>query len=103
MIVKGNCGGQIPIDPNAFEINNKGELTMSKGSQQAIPFKNITVEGDAVINHLDVTGSAVVPDPSDDKDIANKKYVDAHYIKSPNGTLFKIQVTNDGALSATQV
>lgn len=103
MNVKGNCGGQIPVDPDAFDINAKGELTMNKGAENAVLFKNIDVVGDATINHLDVTESIVVPPPSDANDATNKSYVDAHYITAPNGTLYQIKVSNDGTLSATKV
>lgn len=103
MNVKGNCGGQIPIDPDAFDINAKGELTMNKGAENAILFKNIDVVGDATINHLDVTESIVVPPPSDANDATNKGYVDSHYITSPNGTLYQIKVADDGTLSAAKV
>lgn len=103
MNVRGNCGGLIPVDSSAFAINDNGELTMNKGAENAVPFKNIKVDGDATINHLDVTDSIVVPDPSDEKEATNKKYVDAHYIISPDGTKWQIKVSNDGTLSAAKV
>lgn len=103
MKIKGSCGGLIPIDPDAFDINAKGELTMNKGADRAVLFKNIDVVGDAIINHLDVTESIVVPTPSDTNDAANKGYVDAHYITSTNGTLYKIVVSDDGTLSTQTV
>lgn len=103
MNVRGNCGGLIPVDSSAFAINDDGELTMNKGAESAVQFKNITVDGDAIINHLDVTDSIVVPDPSDEKEATNKKYVDAHYITSPDGTKWQIKVSNDGTLTATKV
>lgn len=103
MNVRGNCGGLIPVDSSAFAINDDGELTMNKGAENAVQFKNITVDGDAIINHLDVTDSIVVPDPSDEKEATNKKYVDAHYITSPDGTKWQIKVSNDGTLTATKV
>lgn len=103
MNVKGNCGGQIPIDPDAFDINENGELTMNKGTENAVSFKNIKVDGDAVINHLDVTDSIVVPIPSDLNEVTNKRYVDSHYITSPNGTVYQIKVADDGTLSTSKV
>lgn len=103
MEVKGNCGGLIPVDPDAFDVNAKGELTMNKGADKAVLFKNIDVVGDALINHLDVTESIVVPTPSDANDAANKGYVDAHYITSANGILYKIVVSDDGTLSTQAV
>lgn len=103
MLVKGNCGGMIPVDDNTFGVNAKGELTMNVGEQNAVPFKNIDVEGDATINHLDVVDSIVVPDPTDEKEAVNKKYADAHYIMSPNGTQYRITVNDNGELSATPV
>lgn len=102
MNVKGNCGGQIPIDPDAFDINENGELTMNKGTENAVSFKNIKVDGDAVINHLDVTDSIVIPIPSDLNEAANKGYVDSHYITSPNGTVYQIKVADDGTLSTSK-
>ena len=86
MYIKGNCGGQIPIDPATMSVNEKGELCVNQGGEAATEFKNISVTGDAVINHLDVTDSIVVPTPTDNNDAVNKQYVDAHYITSPNGT-----------------
>lgn len=103
MLVKGNCGGMIPVDDSTFGVNAKGELIMNVGEQNAVPFKNIDVEGDATINHLDVVDSIVVPDPSDLKEAANKKYVDAHYITSPNGTKYQIVVNDNGELSTASV
>lgn len=102
MNVKGNCGGQIPIDSDAFDINANGELTINKGAENAVPFKNIKVDGDAVINHLDVTDSIVLPIPSDLNEAANKGYVDSHYITSPNGTVYQIKVADDGTLSTSK-
>lgn len=103
MFIKGNCGGQIPVDASTFSINDAGELSMNKGEKNAVPFKNIEVEGDATINHLDVVDSIVVPPPNDEKDACNKGYVDAHYITSPNGTKYRIVVDDNGALSTTLV
>lgn len=103
MLVKGNCGGMIPVDDNTFGVNANGELTMNVGEQNAVPFKNIDVEGDATINHLDVVDSIVVPDPTDLKEATNKKYVDAHYITSPNGTQYQIVVNDNGELSTISV
>lgn len=103
MNAQGNCGGLIPVDPDAFDINAKGELTMNKGADKAVLFKNIDVVGDALINHLDVTDSIVVPEPSDANDATNKAYVDAHYIISPNGTKYQIKVADDGTLSTSVV
>lgn len=102
MNVKGNCGGQIPIDPDTFDINAKGELTMNKGAENAVLFKNIWVDGDAVVDHLDVKNSIVVPIPSDLNEAANKGYVDSHYITSPNGTVYQIKVADDGTLSTSK-
>ena len=102
MNVRGNCGGLIPVDSSSFSINENGELTMNKGTENAVPFKNIKVDGDAVINHLDVTDSIVVPIPSDLNEAANKGYVDSHYITSPNGTVYQIKVADDGTLSTSK-
>ena len=103
MYVKGNCGGQVPIDPATLGVNGAGELCVKQGSDSSFEFKNLSVTGDAVINHLDVEDSIVVPTPTDANDAANKGYVDAHYITAPNGTLYQIKVANDGTLSATAV
>lgn len=103
MYAKGNCGGQIPIDPATMSVNGKGELCVKQGGESAFEFKNLTVTGDAVINHLDVTDSLVVPTPTDNNDATNKQYVDAHYIVSPNGTKYQIKVADDGTLSAEAV
>lgn len=103
MLVKGNCGGMIPVDDNTFGVNTNGELTMNVGEKNAVPFKNIDVEGDATINHLDVVDSIVVPDPTDEKEAVNKKYADAHYIISPNGTKYQIVVNDNGELTTVKV
>lgn len=103
MYAKGNCGGQIPIDPATMSVNGKGELCVKQGGDVAFEYKNLNVTGDAVINHLDVTDSIVVPTPTDNNDAANKQYVDAHYITSPNGTKYQIKVADDGTLSAEAV
>lgn len=102
MNVRGNCGGLIPVDPDAFDINGKGELTMNKGEKNSVLFNNIWVDGDAVVDHLDVKNSIVVPIPSDLNEAANKGYVDSHYITSPDGTKWQIKVSNDGTLSAVK-
>lgn len=103
MYVRGNCGGQIPIDPATMNVNDKGELCVNQGSESSFTFKNLEVTGDAVINHLDVSKSIVVPAPTDANDADNKGYVDAHYITSPNGTKYQIKVADDDTLSATVV
>ena len=82
MLVKGNCGGMIPVDDASFSVNGNGELSLNKGEQTAVEYKNINITGDAVINHLDVTDSIVVPTPTDKNDAVNKEYSDLHYITS---------------------
>lgn len=99
MLVKGNCGGMIPVDGNSFSVNGNGELSLNKGEQTAIEYKNINITGDAVVNHLDVTDSIVVPTPTDKSDAVNKEYSDLHYIVSESGKLFRIVVNDDGVLS----
>lgn len=99
MLVKGNCGGMIPVDGASFSVNGNGELSLNKGEQTAVEYKNINITGDAVINHLDVTDSIVVPTPTDKNDAVNKEYSDLHYITSESGKLFRIVVNDDGVLS----
>lgn len=58
------------------------------------------------ILYRDGNGRSKIADPIDNKDVANKEYVDtaiatAAVLVSPNGTKYKISVNDDGTLTTT--
>lgn len=60
------------------------------------------------IVYRDGNGRSKIADPVDNKDVANKEYVDtaiatATVLVSPNGTKYKVTVGDDGILSATVI